>query len=241
MIEKTRAIVLRSIKYGESQLIIDFFTESHGRLSFLTRLPKSGKGKVKRQYFQPLMLLNIEFDYRPQKDLQRLSDIGLSVPLMGIPFSPLKISLSLFLAEFLYYATRAEQHNQALFEFLYHSVLWLDGASGSIANFHIVFLIRLTLFLGVAPNVEIIGRGRYFDLKEGCYVDKVPLHTYYLSATDSERLLGLLRLRYQTMNLYPMSRSERNHCVEVIVDYYRLHVPGFPEMKSLPILKGLFD
>lgn len=241
MIEKTRAIVLRSIKYGESQLIVDFFTESHGRLSFLTRLPKSGKGKVKRQYFQPLMLLNIEFDYRPQKDLQRLSDIGLSVPLMGIPFSPLKISLSLFLAEFLYYATRAEQHNQALFEFLYHSVLWLDGASGSIANFHIVFLIRLTLFLGVAPNVEIKGRGRYFDLKEGCYVDKVPLHTYYLSTTDSERLLGLLRLRYQTMNLYPMSRSERNHCVEVIVDYYRLHVPGFPEMKSLPILKGLFD
>lgn len=241
MIEKTRAIVLHSIKYGESQLIVDFFTESHGRLSFLTRLPKSGRGKVKRQYFQPLMLLNIEFDYRPQKNLQHLSDAGLSVPLSGIPLSPVKISLSLFLAEFLCYATRSEQRNQALFEFLYHSVLWLDGASGAIANFHVVFLIRLSLFLGFAPNVEIEDGGKYFDLKEGCYVDKVPLHTHYLSALDSTRLLGLLRLRYQTMNLYPMSRSERNHCVEVIVDYYRLHVPGFPEMKSLSILKDLFD
>jgi len=241
MIEKTKAIVLHSIKYGDSQFIIDFLTESHGRLTFLVRLPKSPKAKIKRQYFQPLMLLNLEFDYRPKMNLQRLNDISIADPLVGIPFSPLKTSVSLFLAEFLFYATRSEQVNLPLFDFVYHSILWLDGAEGSIANFHIVFLMRLTLFIGVAPNEERAEGEQFFDLKEGCFVAHVPLHSSYLSKEDSMRFLNLLRLRYQTMNLYSMSRSERIHCVEVIMEYYRLHVPNFPELKSLSIFKGLFD
>ena len=50
----------------------------------------------------------------------------------------------------------------------------------------------------------------------------------------------LMRLRFQTMHLYTMSRQERNRCVEVIISYYRLHMPDFPELKTLPILKELF-
>ncbi len=45
-------------------------------------------------------------------------------------------------------------------------------------------------------------------------------------------MLGLLRLSYETMHLYTMSRLDRNRCVEVILQYYRIHVPGFPELKS---------
>lgn len=241
MTEKTRAIVLHSIKYGESQLIVDFLTESLGRLSFLVRLPKSSRGKFKRQYFQPLMLLDIEFDYRVNLKLQHLKNANVAYPYVDIPVSPVKISLSLFLAEFLLYATRLEQKNLPLFDFVFQSLVWLDQAHGEIANFHLLFLIRLSLFLGLNPNLTDWQENSYFDLVEGCFVQCAPTHSHFLSASDSFHLVQLFRLSYKTMHLYAMSRQERNHCVEVIIDYYKLHTPGFPEMKSLPILKTLFD
>ena len=49
-----------------------------------------------------------------------------------------------------------------------------------------------------------------------------------------------MRVNYATMHLVKMSRTERNRCVELIVKYYRLHQPDFPELKSLPVLKEVF-
>ena len=54
MVIKTKAVVLHVVKFGDNQLVVDFLTEALGRLSFMIRLPKSAKAKVKRQYFQPL-------------------------------------------------------------------------------------------------------------------------------------------------------------------------------------------
>ena len=239
--EKMRAIVLRAVKYGENQIVVDFFTESYGRLAFMIRLPKTSSGKNKRQYFQPSMILNIEFDFRPKKDLQTLKNVSIAFPYLSLPFSFPKITISLFLAEFLTYVTRCEQSNLPLFEFVCKSFMWLDAAKSSIANFHIVFLLRLSLFLGFEPDVTGYSEQKYFDLQEGCFVDHVPTHAHFLSIQDSYSLVQLLRLGYKTMHLYTMSRQERYHCVEVIVGYYRLHVPSLPEIKSLPILRDLFD
>lgn len=237
---KTKAIVLQTMKYGDAQLIVDFFTEELGRLSFILRIPKSSKSKTKRQLFQPLSLLNIEFDYRPKAGLQKMKEASIAAPFVDLPFSPIKLALSMFISELLTSVTRNEQSNLPLYKFLEDSILWLDGAKGNYANFHIVFMVRLCFFLGFSPNLENGAQGDYFDLEDGCFVSYVPTHTHYLSKEDSLRMLGLLRLSYETMHLYTMSRLDRNRCVEVILEYFKIHVPGFPEMKSFPILKELF-
>lgn len=241
MMEKTRAIVLHSIKYGESQFIVDFLTESRGRVSFLVKIPKSSKSNSKRQYFQPLTLVTLEFDFRANQNLQRIKNIGIFYPYEDIPFSPIKISVSLFLAEFLLYATKLEQKNLPLFYFVYDSLVWFDGAHEGIANFHLLFLMRLSFYMGIGPNLsEGLEQSKYFDLDEGKFVPFVPAHSHYLSESDSFHLLQMFRLDYKTMHLYKMSRQERNHSVEVMIEYYRLHIPGFPELKSLSVLQELF-
>lgn len=237
---KTRAIVLQTIKYGDSQLIVDLFTEKLGRLSFIVRTPKSAKAKIKRQFFQSLMVLDVEFDHRPKASLQKLRDVSIGMPFVDIPYSPYKLSISMFLSELLGHATKNEQRNEPLFQFLIASVSWLDRAVDRFANFHIVFLVRLTFFLGFSPNVESGIDGKYFDLEDGCFVPYVPMHRRYLCEVDSLRLLNLLRLSYETMHLYTMSRIDRNRCVEVILEYYKIHVPGFPELKSFSVLQELF-
>lgn len=237
---KTRAIVLQTIKYGDSQVIVDFFTEELGRMSSIVRIPKSSKGKMKRQLFQPLMILNLELDFRVKSNLQKLKEASICVPFVDIPFSPYKLSISMFLSEFVSQATKSEQENHALYLFLHDSLLWLDHAKGGYSNFHIVFMIRLTFFLGFYPNLDDGVDSDYFDLEDGCFVPYVPTHQHFLGKEDSLRLLGLLRLSYETMHLYTMSRLDRNRCIEVILEYYRLHVPGFPELKSYSVLKELF-
>lgn len=242
MIEKTRAIVLHFFKFKETQFIVDFLTETHGRLTFLVKMSSRNSGLVKRQYLQSLMLLNIEFDYRPNLQFQKLKNIEVAHPFVSIPFSPMKVSLSLFLAEVLLYATRCEQKNELLFSFVFDSLVWLDDEKGSVANFHILFLAKLSFYIGIGPNIsEASVEKPYFDLVDGTFVSLVPNHAHFLTEQESNVLLQLLRLDYKTMHLYQMSRVQRNYCVEVILSYFRLHVPGFQEVKSLSVLKELFD
>ncbi len=231
---------MRSVKYGDTQLIVDLFTGELGRVAFLVRLPKSPKARVKRQYFQAMTILDIEFDYRQRAKLQQLKDVSIGIPFSDIPFSPYKLSITMFLAEFLSYSTRNEQAHLPLFRFLVNSMEWLDTARRDFANFHVVFMIRLSLFLGFSPNMESGENDDYFDLEEGRFVATVPVHRHYLDKEDSWRMKKMVRLSYSTMHLYAMSRVERNRCVSVIVEYYRLHVPDFPEMKTLSVLQDLF-
>ena len=43
----------------------------------------------------------------------------------------------------------------------------------------------------------------------------------------------MMRMDYSTMHLFKMSHEERNRLLEVSLTYYRLHLPDFPEMKSV--------
>ncbi len=240
MLAKTQAIVLHSIKYGESRLIVDMFTRSHGKLSFIVSLPKSQKSKVKKQYFQPLSLLEVEADVRPRVQLQKLADVRLAHPFSSIPFEPHKLSIGLFVAEFLYYALRGEQQNTPLFDYVTNSIQWLDSQTGHFANFHLVFLMRMSRFLGFYPNLEDYAPGHYFDLRESEFCAVPPVHRDFLRPDEAEKIQLMMRMDYPTMRLYRMTHSERNRLLEVALTYYRLHLPDFPELKSLQVLKELY-
>ena len=118
MLVKTEAIVLHSFKYGEARLIVDMFTREVGRLSFAIPIPKTSKGRLKKQYFQPMTLLEVECDVRQRSQLQKMKDARLLTAYTSIPFSPEKLAITLFTAEFLCHALRAEQQNEPLFAYL---------------------------------------------------------------------------------------------------------------------------
>lgn len=237
---KTSAVVLRSVRYGDSQLIVDTFTEEAGRVSFICKLSKSPKGKFKKQLFQPMTFIDIVTDYRPRLRLQRFKDVRLAGAFVSIPTDPYKLSITMFLSEFLACATRDEQRNPPLYDFISKSMSWLDGASSRFANFHLVFMVRLLGFLGFFPNMDSYRSGYVFDLRNGVFTAAIPSHPDFMNAEDSGRMFQFMRVSYETMHLYTMSRMERNRCVEVILHYYKLHVPNFPELKSLEVLRELF-
>lgn len=237
---KTRAIVLHTTKYGEQQLIIDMLTEESGRMAFICRMPKTQKGKLKKQLFQPLTILDLEVDYRQGSRLQHLRDVRIAGLYRSIPFDAAKLSVALFLAEFLLYATRDEQRNVLLYRYVESSLAWLDAQPRAVANFHLVFMMRLSRFIGFFPNLDDYREGACFDLRNGTFSDTPPLHPDFVDAAESAHIGVLMRMDFHSMHLFKLSRSERNRCVEVILTYYRLHIPNFPELQSLPVLQELF-
>ena len=240
MLTKTQAIVLHSLKYGESRLIVDMFTRTFGRQSFIVSIPKTSKGKIKKQFFQPLTLLEIETDIRPKLQLQKLNDVRLLTPFASIPFEPDKLAISLFVAEFLYYALRSEQRNELLYDYLEYSIMWLDGQQVNFANFHIVFLLRLTRFLGFYPNLDDYEDGDYFDLRESEFMRNPPVHRDFLHPEEAQKVQLMMRMDFPTMHLFRMSHDDRNRLLEISIKYYRLHLPDFPEMKSIEVLQALY-
>ena len=240
MLVKTEAIVLHAIKFGESRLIVDMFTREVGRVSFAVPIPKTSKGRLKKQYFQPMTLLEVECDVRQRDQLQKLKDARLLAAYASIPFSPEKLALSLFTAEFLCHALRAEQQNEPLFVYLYDSMQWLDMIETGFANFHLTFLIRMSRFLGFYPNLEDYVRGCIFDLRTATFSLQVPTHRDFLQPDDAQRIHTLMRMDFPTMHLFRLSRQERNRITEVLLHYYQLHIPQFPELKSLDVLKELW-
>jgi len=240
MLVKTEAIVLHAIKFGESRLIVDMFTREVGRVSFAVPIPKTSKGRLKRQYFQPMTLLEVECDIRQRDQLQKLKDARLLAAYASIPFSPEKLALSLFTAEFLCHALRAEQQNEPLFVYLYDSMQWLDMIETGFANFHLTFLIRMSRFLGFYPNLDDYVSGCIFDLRTATFSLQVPTHRDFLQPDDAQRIHTLMRMDFPTMHLFRLSRQERNRITEVLLHYYQLHIPQFPELKSLDVLKELW-
>ena len=241
MLTKTQAIVLHSLKYGESRLIVDMFTRAFGRQSFIVSIPKTAKSKIKKQFFQPLTLLEIETDLRPKLQLQKLNDVRLLSPFASIPFEPDKLAISLFVAEFLYYALRSEQRNELLYDYLENSIMWLDGQQTNFANFHLVFLLRLTRFLGFYPNLDDYEDGDYFDLRESEFMRNPPVHRDFLHPEEAQKVQLMMRMDFPTMHLFRMSHDDRNRLLEVSIKYYRLHLPDFPEMKSIEVLQALYQ
>lgn len=241
MYQKTKGIIIRTIKYNDSSNIIDVYTELFGRISFIVSIPSSRRSNVKMSLFQPLSIVEIEVDVRPTRSLSHVKSVRSSYPFSSILFDQRKLSMAFFIAEFLLHALREESGNHDLFDYLKNSIMWLDNSSDSYTNFHLVFLMHLSVFLGFYPNLQDYHRGDYFDLQNSCFVGIKPLHLFFLESEEAVHILTMMRMNYNNMHLFQMSRSQRNRCIEIMIRYYRIHLPEFPELKSLGILRDLFD
>ena len=223
--QKTEAIIIYSFPFREKKFMLELFTREHGRMSFVTN-----------RRMQPLTMVNLVYDEHRKK----IASMDIAYAYTDLPFNPSKLSIGFFVAEFLRYATRNEPTNTALYDYLRQSLEWLDIVEDSYANFHLVLMMRISLFLGLAPDIELYRSTSYFDLREACFTDIAPSHNDFLSREYSAVFVRLMRMSFPTMRLFLLSKEQRNIITNYLVQYYRLHIPGFPEMKSLDVLRELF-
>ena len=241
MLHKTRGIVLHSLPYNDKYLIINMYTEDFGRVSYMIYNTHRKKSKVSRALLQPLSVIEMEVEHLNNRDLQRIKEVKPGLVVTQMHIHPVKNALSLFLSEVLYRIIQEKEPNRPLFDYLYSSIKWLDIADKGIANFHLAFLLQLSTYLGIHPNGGSYKKGCFFDLLNGVFSESLPEHNNYLNKEDSIIFERLLRINYENMALFAFTRHERAGIIRHIIEYYRLHLTDFPEIKSLTVMQSLFD
>lgn len=241
MLQKFTGIVLNVVKYSDTRSIANVFTEENGRMSFMVPISRSRKSSVSPILFQPFSLIEFEADVRPRSSIHSIKEVRLWHQYSSLQFDPFKSGILLFLSEFLVQALKEEERNEPLYAYVVNSLLWLDACGKGFANFHLVFLMRLSRFLGLYPNVDDYSDNSYFDLINACFVAAQPLHGMFVGPIEASKIVNLMRMKFETMYLFEMNRIERNRCLDIIIQYYKLHLPEFNELKSLRVLQELYS
>jgi DNA repair protein RecO (recombination protein O) len=237
---KTRGIVLHNSAYSDTYSITLIYTEEFGRASYLTARSKSRKTKIPKSLFHPLSVLDLEVDIRNLRDIQRIKEAKAHIPLIALLNDPVKSAISIFLAELIGKIVTEVQTNKILFDFLLQSIRILELTDKSCANFHLVFMITLSRFLGFYPDDSAYKEGAFFDMRNGVFAACKPSHPYFLNPDESSFFYNLLRIKYENMTAFKLTGNKRKVIITAILEYYRLHLTHFPEIKSLEILHEVF-
>lgn len=236
---KTTGIVLKSINYNDKSVIVTIYTKDLGRSSFIIYGTSGKRGNAKRSAMMPLSILEIEASKHPGKDLQTIKEIRVCYPFSGISISPVKNAIALFISELLYKCIRQTEYDSQLYEFLENAVKLLDHIEDGIANFHLVFLIKLSRYLGFELNSEN-HELPVFDLLNGCFTGSYPSHPHYLNPELSTVLAQVISCGFSDLHHIHLSRQKRNELLTAILEYYKLHMNDFHGLKSTEILQELF-
>lgn len=241
MFEKTSGIVLQSIPYNDKMSIVHIYTERYGCVSYALPVGTGRQARQMRVLLQPLSILSLDVENRPGRDIQKIKEARVLVPTQRIYLDPVKNVVALFLAEVLSEVIREPDPNPALFAYLLQSIELLDMMEEGKANFHICFLLQLSGYLGFFPNTESYERGYCFDMLGGVFTGRHPAHPYVLEGDEALFFMQLMRMDFSNLHLFRFNRTERMQVLERILLYFRLHHPGVSELRSLEVLKAIFD
>ncbi len=235
----TKAIVLTSLKYGDTSLIMKAFTASDGLKSYLLKgVLASKKGKLKTAYFQPLTQLEIVANHKNKGNLESIREAKVHYHYQSLHTDIAKSAMTQFLAEMLSNSIHEEESNQGLFEFLEASLQWLD-TNEKVSNFHLIFLINLTKYLGFYPDTNDINT-TCFDLLEGEFTDRPSLNPI-LTGENLNFFKTVLGTNFDEIHTIKMNKTNRQELLKSLVLYFELHLQGFRKPKSLAILNEVFS
>ncbi|NCP21758.1 MAG: DNA repair protein RecO [Flavobacteriales bacterium CG_4_9_14_0_2_um_filter_35_242] len=237
MIVKVKALVLRCIKFQDTSLIIKCYTEQGLKSYLLKGILGSKKSPLKIGYFQPLNLLELVANHNDKGTLNSIREVKIAYSYRGISSDVVKQSIVLFLADVLNTSLQEEEVNKNLFKFLETSFQYLDNHS-EIANFHLVFLLKLTKYLGFYPQIKNSDYP-YFNLQEGLFENQSLFNS--IQGEKKDLFKNLLETNFENMQMLKLDKTQRQLLLSILINYYELHVSGFKKLNSLPILQAVFN
>ncbi len=235
----SRALVINSIKQGETSLIVSCYLEEIGYKSFLVKgLYSSKKSRFNKAHFFPLNVINIHYSSNENKNLGFIKEVKSEVLFNTIHFDIQKSSVIVFLSEILYSVLREElEVNKDLFDFLLNSLIWYDNVR-ECNNYHIKFLIELSKYIGFHPNI-VNENDLYFCLESGSTSNTKPLGGN-ICGEDLKLFKNLLGMKFEDLNTMSINRESRTRILNYIIDYYSLHLQMFKTPKSINVFAEVF-
>jgi DNA repair protein RecO (recombination protein O) len=200
----TPAIVLRTWPIGESDKIVSFLTENHGKL---TGIAKGAKRSRKRfvNSLEPFSLVNLRFQDRVHSNLAFILASDLSLGFKNLLTSLEKISLASYLVEITDGLIGEREENLLVFRHLRDALIHLEKQAMSL-SFLTFFELKLLQLVGYQPWLDCCkrcGRERrdasgtrwHFSARDGGILcdpcSRLRKEIFTLSATTLEIMMNL--------------------------------------------------
>ncbi len=239
MLVNTKAIILHTIPYKDTSIIVYAYSKESGRISFIVNGVRKKKAKLKINVFQSLNIVDLIYYSKENNELCRIKEARLYHIFSEIPFRIDKNSIATFIAEFIYKVIREEDKNEPLFEFLYYSILYLDKSNKNISLFNLILLTQLTKYVGIKPTNNFSETNAFFDLKKG-YFSAIFNSTTCLDLKLSNTFKTLLSSNYEELGLLSIKKADRSELLHKLIKYYQIHIDYTINLKSLKILEEIF-
>lgn len=235
----SRAFVIKSLKNGETSLIVSCYLEDIGFKTFIVKgVYGSKKSKFSKAHFFPLNIVNLNYSYTEGRNLGFIKEVKTEKLYNTLHSDVQKSSIIIFLSEILNSIFREETDvNNDLFEFLFNSLSWYDQV-GSCNNFHIKFLLELSKFIGFYPNINN-ENDSFFDLQLGSTVSTRPIDVN-IGGDDFSIFKKFLGMKFEDLNLMSIKNNSRVRILNYIIDYYSLHLQMFKTPKSINVFNEIF-
>jgi len=239
MTHKTKGIVLRSIKYGETSLVVTIYTELFGVQTYMVNgVRTSKKSSAKANHFQPTAILDLVVYHNESKQMQRIKEFSWAVLFSNLLSDVIKNSIASFMAELMQKCLKQPEPNTDLYNFCEESFLQLDQSNKIVsANFALFFTLQLAHFFGFRMADNFSSDNQVLDLQEGSFIDHQPTHPNFIEGKNAE-LTALLLKVMQPIELadFKLNHEIRRNLLVRYLEYYALHIPDFGQMKTLMVL-----
>jgi DNA repair protein RecO (recombination protein O) len=232
-----RAVVLQAIRHGDRKYVAKLYTREHGLVSAIASAGKSATAKVRTSALLPLSLIDVQLSIRHTHELQRMTEAASYHVTRFISLTPERLAIAQFINEVLIKCLKEQHPNPALYRLVEETILDLDKPQSS-PNIHLHFMRELSVHLGFEPNNNFGQPGSYFDCREGGFTSVSLSFPLGLSAEDSRLFSAFLNADILNMS---MSRAQRQSILESLEAFYRLHVPGFNDLRSISVLREVMD
>ena len=245
MLQKTKGLVMRSVRYGDTSLVVSMFTELFGMQSYMVNgVRKAGaKGSLRASMFEPGTMLDLVVYSNGKQGLQRIREAEwLRLDRYG-GLDVRKQSVLYFLLELLQKCLRQPEPHPELFHFMEDAMTALDGAVPQVAaNLPLFFTLHLSHFFGFRMQDNLDEENGLLDLREGVFASSAPDHPDWADMGESRQIGQFLRaMQPEDLEDIPMTREARRSLLDLCLRYYALHIPDFGKMRSLPVLQELLD
>ena len=241
MDDTIQGIVLQSIRYGDTSLIVKVFTRNLGLRSYMVKGAFNRNSKSRAALFQNLHLINYVEASRPNKgSLGYLKDVQLTTVYQSIPFVMNKSAILMYISELLSKTIIEQEQNEVMFDFIVRSLLWLDLVEQDYANFPLFFTLELTRHLGFYPKANH-KTGYCFDMMEGSFAHDLPVHPYYFDNENAQLLAQMLNVSIDEACRMPLRVSQRRELLDGLIVFMRLHAPVMNDFHSHEVLKTVLE
>ena len=237
---KTSAIILRTVKYGETSLVVTAFTELFGLQTYMVNGVRTAKKTgLKASLYQPASVVEMEIYHNERNSMHRIREINRVHVFKNILTDVVKNSVALFLMELLYKLLKQPEQNSDLFYFCEDSLLQLDEAPPHVtANMPLFLALHISHFFGFKIDDNYTAEDSILDLQEGNFVDIRPHHTNFMEGENAALTAELLKIMLPSeLNDIKMNHFKRRELLAKYMEYYSLHMNDFGTMKTLQVMQ----